>query len=202
VRETISTTEGALLGLLASAGERSGYELAKLAERGIAYLWTPSRSQIYKVLPHLVAAGFARMREVEQRGRPDKAVYEVRPEGLDALRTWLEDVEDEPAGGQVVFALKVFLCDFATPETALAQLAAYRRYLERRLDAYERLETRAADSPPGYPGHVLQHGLTRVRATLDWIDQTTAAIEADVVSSVRSGKGPRSNERGGGKPSA
>jgi DNA-binding PadR family transcriptional regulator len=168
-----------VLGLLASGGERSGYELAKLAENGAAFLWTPSRSQIYKVLPRLVAVGFARMREVEQRGRPDKALYEVTAEGLDALRTWLDEVEDEPAGGRVVFALKLFLCDLASPTTALSQLAAYRRFLERRLDSYERLEADAAASSSRYPEHVLRHGLTRVRATLEWIDATVAAIDAD-----------------------
>ena len=179
---TITTTEGAILGLLASAGgERSGYELAKLAEGSVAYLWTPSRSQIYKVLPRLVDAGFARTREVEQRGKPDKALYEVTPEGLGALRSWLEQVEDEPAAGHVVFALKVFLCDFASPEVALAQLAAYRRFLERRLKAYDEVEARV-DSPAGYPEHVLQHGLTRVRATITWIDETAAAIEAQAAA--------------------
>jgi DNA-binding PadR family transcriptional regulator len=179
VSATISTTEGAVLGLLAATGKRSGYELAKLAETGIAYLWTPSRSQIYKVLPRLAKAGFARMQEVAQKGRPDKALYEATPEGLAALRAWLEEVEDEPAGGPVVFALKVMLCDFASPETALAQLAAYKRFLERHLDAYEQMETRSAGKPRGYPQHVLQHGLTRVRATLKWIDETAAAIESE-----------------------
>ena len=172
-----------MLGLL-GAGERSGYELAKLAEEGVAYLWTPSRSQIYKVLPRLVAAGFAQMREIEQRGRPDKALYEVTPAGLEALRSWLDYVEDEPVGGRVVFALKLFLCDFASPNTALAHLFAYRRFLERRLELYERMEARVADSPPGYPEHVLRHGLTRVRATLAWIDETTAALESDVNSAA------------------
>jgi DNA-binding PadR family transcriptional regulator len=182
VSETITTTEGAVLGLLAGARDHSGYELAKLAEASLAYLWTPSRSQIYKVLPRLVAAGLARMREVEQRGRPDKALYDVSPEGLAALRTWLEDVDDEPVGGRVVFALKLFLCDFASPETALAHLSAYRRFLERRLESYQRIEARVADSPPGYAQHVLRHGLTRVRATLAWIDETTAALESKVGS--------------------
>ncbi len=169
-----------MLGLLATAGERSGYELAKLAQGGIAYLWTPSRSQIYKVLPRLVAAGFAGLRDVEQHGRPDKALYELTPEGFSALREWLEDVEDEPAGGRVVFAVKLFLCDFASPATALAHLAAYRRYLERQLEAFERLEAPAAASPRRYPRYVLEHGLARVRATLAWINETTAAIESGV----------------------
>jgi hypothetical protein len=41
------------------------------------------------------------------------------------------------------------------------------------------LEAPAAASPRRYPEYVLKHGLTRVRATLDWIDETTAAIESD-----------------------
>ena len=176
--ETITTTEGAVLGLLAG-GERSGYELAKLAEGGVAYLWTPSRSQIYKVLPRLVADGFARVREVEQRGRPDKALYKVTPEGLAALRGWLEEVEDEPASGRVVFALKLFFCDFASPAAALAHLAAYRRFLERRLAAYEQLKPKGRPFPRSFPEHVLHHGLTRVRATLAWVDEAAAALEAE-----------------------
>jgi PadR family transcriptional regulator AphA len=178
IRETITTTEGAVLGLLAE-GERSGYELAKLAEDAVVYLWTPSRSQMYKVLPRLVAAGFAGVREVEQRGRPDKAVYTITPRGVGALRAWLEEADEEPAGGRVVFALKLFFCDHASPATARAQLAAYRRYLERRLEAYEQMEPKLGTSSRSYPGHVLQHGLTRVRATLAWIDEAAEAIEAD-----------------------
>jgi DNA-binding PadR family transcriptional regulator len=174
---SLSTTEGAVLGLLAR-GERSGYELARLAETSVAYLWTPSRSQIYKVLPRLQALGFARAREIEQHGRPDKALYKATPKGLGALRAWLDEVEDEPAGGRVVFALKLFFCDFASPATALAHLAAYRAYLIRRLDAYEELEAPVGEGAWGYAEHVLGHGLVRVRATLEWIDETAAAIDA------------------------
>jgi DNA-binding PadR family transcriptional regulator len=174
---SLSTTEGAVLGLLAR-GERSGYELAKLAETSVAYLWTPSRSQIYKVLPRLEALGFAGAREIEQDGRPDKALYKATPKGLVALRGWLDEVEDEPAGGRVVFALKLFFCDFASPATALAHLAAYRAYSTRRLRAYEELEAGLGNGPGGYSEHVLRHGLVRVRATLEWIGETEAAIGA------------------------
>jgi DNA-binding PadR family transcriptional regulator len=168
----VSTTEGAVLGLLAF-GERSGYELARLASRSVAYLWTPSRSQIYKVLPRLVAAGLARARHVQQDTRPDKALYRLTADGRRALRAWLEDVEEGPSDGRVVFALKLFFCDFASPEVALAQLAGYRAFLVRRLEAYEEIEPAAG----GDPCHVLRHGLTRVHATLDWVDETAAAID-------------------------
>jgi PadR family transcriptional regulator, regulatory protein AphA len=174
----VSTTEGAVLGLLAF-GERSGYDLARLAEESVAHIWTPSRSQIYKVLPRLVAAGLAQMRPIEQERRPDKALYKLTARGRRALRDWLDEVEDEPAGGRVVFPLKLFFCDFASRKTALAQLAAYRAFLARRLDQYEQLEPDAEASQHQFTYHTLLHGLTRVRATLGWIDETIAMLKSD-----------------------
>jgi PadR family transcriptional regulator AphA len=174
----VSTTEGAVLGLLAY-GERSGYELAQIASRTVAYLWTPSRSQIYKVLPRLVAARLARARHVAQDTRPDKALYKLTPKGRRTLRAWLEEVEHQPASGRVTFALKLFFCDVASAETAVAQLAGYRTFLLRQLERYEEIEPGAEASALRYPRFVLRHGLARVRATLDWIDETAAAIEQD-----------------------
>jgi PadR family transcriptional regulator AphA len=170
--DTISTTEGAVLGLTAF-GQRSAYDLAQLAERSIAYLWTPSRSQIYKTLPRLLERGLVRAREVEQQGRPDKSLYRITPRGRTALRRWLDEVDDEPADGRVVFPLKLFFCDFASPRTAQAQLGAYRRFLERRLAQYE--ATRSDDT---WPERVRAHGIARARATLAWIDDVSGATRS------------------------
>jgi PadR family transcriptional regulator, regulatory protein AphA len=164
-----------VLGLVA-LGERSGYDLALLADNSVQHLWTPSRSQVYKTLPRLVAAGLARKREVEQKGRPDKALYRITGSGRAALRSWLDEVEEEPASGRIVFPLKLFFCEFGSAGTAQAQLRAYRRFLERRLERYEALR----DGPPrfesAYPRSVLHHGLARVRATLAWIEETEATL--------------------------
>jgi DNA-binding PadR family transcriptional regulator len=179
----IATTEGAVLGLVAF-GERSGYDLARLAAGSVAHLWTPSQSQIYKTLPRLVARGLARSRAVEQHGRPDKSLYRITAAGRRALRLWLDDVEDEPAGGRIVFPLKLFFCEFASPGTAQAQLAAYRGFLARRLERYEALREGPA-RPGGYPQLVLRHGIARVRATLAWADEAAAALEAMPQSRLR-----------------
>jgi DNA-binding PadR family transcriptional regulator len=178
----LSVTEGAVLGLLAF-GERSGYDLAQLASNSVAHLWTPSQSQIYKTLPRLVGWGLARRREVEQRGRPDKSLFRITAAGRKTLRRWLDEVEEEPARGRVVFALKLFFCDFASAGTAHAQLAAYRRYLERRLERYEALLEGPALFHSVYPGHVLEHGIARIRATLAWIEETAAALPSARVAS-------------------
>jgi DNA-binding PadR family transcriptional regulator len=177
MESSLTTTEGAVLGLVAF-GEASGYDLARLAAGSVAHIWTPSQSQIYKTLPRLAAGGLTRTREIEQRGRPDKAVYRITRKGRGALRRWLDEVEDEPASGRVVFPLKLFFCEFASPGTAQAQLAAYRRYLVRRLEHYEQVRGSALRFESVFPGHVLGHGIVRVNATLGWIEETAAALEA------------------------
>jgi PadR family transcriptional regulator, regulatory protein AphA len=176
-------TEGAVLGLIAF-GERSGYDLARLAENSVAHLWTPSQSQIYKTLPRLVAWGLARRTEIEQHGRPDKSLYKITADGRKTLRRWLDEIEEEPAAGRVVFALKLFFCEFASRGTAQAQLAAYRLFLTRRLERYEALRDGPRRFDSVYPAHVLQHGITRVRATLVWIEETAAAIESGAAAPV------------------
>jgi PadR family transcriptional regulator AphA len=177
---TLTTTEGAILGLLAF-GERSGYDLARLAETSVAHLWTPSQSQIYKTLPRLLQQGLARRRGIRQKDRPDKSLYRITAQGRKELRGWLDEVEEEPTGGRVIFPLKLFFCEFASPGTAQAQLAAYRRFLERRLQAYEALRDGPRLFASDYPRHVLEHGIARVRATLTWIDKTAATLEPAAV---------------------
>jgi DNA-binding PadR family transcriptional regulator len=179
-----TTTEGAVLGLVAF-GERSGYDLARLAMDSVAHLWTPSKSQIYKTLPRLVSWGLARRREVEQRGRPDKALYTITAEGRKTLRRWLDEVEEEPTGGRVVFALKLFFCEFASPGTGAAQLAAYRHFLTRQLERYAALRDEPRCFDGIYPQLVLEHGIKRTQATLAWIDETAARIESNAGASTR-----------------
>jgi PadR family transcriptional regulator AphA len=172
---SLSTTELTVLGLLAF-GQRSGYDLRRLAEESVGYIWTPSRSQIYKVLPRLVAAGLATAREVEQEGRPDKAVYTITPQGRRTLRTWLGEIEREPADPSTIFALKLFFCDFVAPEVALAQLDAYRTFLTGRLERYEELRKEPASQARVFPRFVLDRAIARIQATLDWADEVEGAI--------------------------
>jgi PadR family transcriptional regulator AphA len=172
---SLSTTESTVLGLLAF-GQRSGYDLLRLAEESVGYIWTPSRSQIYKVLPRLVAAGHATAREVEQERRPDKAVYTITPQGRKTLRAWLGEIEDEPANPSTIFALKLFFCDLVAPEVALAQLDAYRSFLTRRLERYEELRKQPTSQPRVFPQFVLARAIVRIRATLQWADEVEGAV--------------------------
>ena len=46
----LTTTEAAVLALLAIEGARSAYDLVKLVEQAIAHVWSPARSGLYAVL--------------------------------------------------------------------------------------------------------------------------------------------------------
>jgi Virulence activator alpha C-term len=80
--------------------------------------------------------------------------------------------------GRPRFEPRELFCEFASPGTAQAQLAAYRRFLERRLQTYEALRDGPRLFASDYPRLVLEHGIARVGATLTWIDETAAAIES------------------------
>jgi len=173
--DRLTTTEYGVLGLLAF-GESSGYDLARAATRSIDYMWAPSRSQIYKVLPRLVAAGYAESREVEQRGRPDKAVYRITPGGLAALRAWVETVEEASPG---VFAMKLFFAWTASPEAAHEQLALYRSQAERHLAEFEEMERNLSSrDDPVHSRVALRHGILRARATLEWAKEAAALLDS------------------------
>jgi len=175
VPEKLTTTEYAVLGLL-TFGDASGYDLSRLASRSVGYMWAPSRSQTYKVLPRLVGWGLAESREVEQRGRPDKAIYRITDDGVQVLRAWIEHVEEEPSGGVGVFALKLFLAGTATEDATLSQLAAYEGFLSRRLDAYEEMEANLPEGEPVHSRILLRHGIVRTRATLGWAAEARKAL--------------------------
>jgi PadR family transcriptional regulator, regulatory protein AphA len=172
----LTTTEHAVLGLLAAC-EASGYDLAGKASRSTGYLWAPSRSQIYKILPRLVTLGHATRRDVPQQGRPDKQLYRVTAEGQAALRTWVEEVEDEPEGGIAVFLLKLLFAWAAPPEAGRRQLEAYRALIARRLAEFEELERALGPDDPVHARIALRHGTARARATLAWAEEARRALE-------------------------
>jgi PadR family transcriptional regulator AphA len=173
----LDTTTLAVLGLVALQ-PGSGYDLARLAARSIGYIWTPSRSQIYKVLPRLVAQRLATTKRIRQQDRPDKALYSITPAGRRALRAWLEHVDDESVGDTNIFALKLFFCDLVPPQTAQAQLDGYRRFLEARLSRFHAMSRTPSEAENIFPQLVLRRAIVRIQATLGWVEEANKALHA------------------------
>ena len=126
-----------MLGLLA-AGERSGYDLEKLARGSVGYFWAPARSQIYAVLPRLVDAGLAERRNLVQGRGPAKQLFRITRAGRAALDRWLEEGAIGPEPDRNLLLLKVFFGERMRPERLREQIR------ERRLEA-EQLKAELAE---------------------------------------------------------
>jgi DNA-binding PadR family transcriptional regulator len=170
----VTTTEAAVLAQLAMEGERSGYDLAKLAEKSIAHVWAPARSGLYAVLPRLEKAGLAKSRVVAQQSRPDKRLYAITAAGEQALADWLTAVEPEASE---TFFLKLFVGGLTTTENLRAQVEQFRDDTQARLAVYHEIEQTNTDSGHDwYHRHLLRLGIARAKVDLEWADGVMSAL--------------------------
>ena len=123
----LTLTEYAILGLLGHLDEPiSGYDLRKVVDTSIGFIWQPSKTQLYAVLRRLVGSRLATERRVRQRRRPDKTLYAVTPAGRVRVRAWLSRDENEPDPDRSVLVLKLFFGAQADDDALLRQLVAFR----------------------------------------------------------------------------
>jgi PadR family transcriptional regulator AphA len=175
---TLSTTELSVLGLLTAFGEHSGYDLKKHAEAGVGYVWTAAKSQIYAVLPRLVAGGYATARHVEQSSRPDKQVYRITAKGEETFRAWLEEPVEERPDARSTFLLKIFFGRHMSREALVAHLERKREWATSYLAEYREIEERIRAEEPSYFGYVtLRWGIAHAEAWIRWADQILLELE-------------------------
>jgi DNA-binding PadR family transcriptional regulator len=173
-------TELAVLGLLAWAGESSGYELHKRAEGSVGFIWAPARSQLYAVLKRLEAGGLVRGRHIEQSDRPDKRLFRISKAGMATLRDWLDDVEPIEPEDRDGILLKLFFATFGDEEAAPRQLRDYRRRVEDRLATYAGIERTFEGERGAAPLQrllTLRLGIALMQATLAWAEDALGALE-------------------------
>jgi DNA-binding PadR family transcriptional regulator len=171
---TLTTTEGAVLALLATEGEHSGYELSYLAERAIGHAWSPARSGLYASLPRLAKKGLVESRTVAQSARPDKQLYRISAAGRSALTSWLAAAERDAR--DTVF-LKLFAGRLTTTAVLAAHLERFRSDVEARLAVLRELDSANTDrGHDWFHRHLLVYGIRRAELELDWADGVLRAL--------------------------
>lgn len=164
-----------MLALLALGGEGSGYELTKRVGRAIGHVWAPARSQLYALLPRLVAEGLVRVRTVRQQTRPDKQVYTLTAAGRAALDEWLAD----DAGSDAAFHLRLFVGALAPAETLARHVERFREYTANRLEEYRQLErTNTREGADRFHWFELRRAMERAEHDLAWATWVLEELEA------------------------
>lgn len=165
---TLTTTEAAVLALLAMNGERSGYDLHKMSSHAIGHVWAPARSQLYAVLPRLARNGLASRRKVAQSARPDKQLYAITSEGRAALDAWLETLEP---GSVEAFYLRLFVGGLTSNVVLIPHVEQFRRETEARLDELRAIEpTNVRAGNDFFHYFLLRLGIDRAEQSLAWAD--------------------------------
>jgi DNA-binding PadR family transcriptional regulator len=187
-QRSATRTELAVLGLLAWSGESSGYELSKLAERTVGFIWAPARSQLYAVLKRLAADGLVTGRHVEQADRPDKRIFSATDAGMATLRDWLDEVEPiEPEDRDGVL-LKLFFGAFGDPGAARRQLVDYGERVQQRLATYREIEGTfegQRETAALLRLQTLRLGIALMEASAVWVDETLGALDRTATTGKR-----------------
>ena len=159
--QQLTTTEAAVLALLAIEGEQSAYVLMKAVTQAIGHVWAPARSGLFAALPRLAKQGLAASRSVS-----GKQVYRISREGRAALDAWLETVEP---GARDTFFLKLFVGGLTTPDVLLRHLEQFAADTEERLDEYHAIEqTNSNRGHDWFHRHLLRHAIQRAEQELAW----------------------------------
>ncbi len=173
--KTLTSTEAAVLALLAIEGERSGYDLLKLVRKSIGQIWAPAKSQLYAVLPRLVRDGLATERAVKGQGKPDKQLYTINRDGRTALQAWLDSPEDS---SKEAFFLRLFVGGLADPDALLEHVARFREGVDAQLAALRALEpTNTGTGHDAYHRLLLELGLEQYELEARWADRVARRLK-------------------------
>jgi len=159
--DELTPTSYLVLGLLAREGRSTPYDLKRHVAATLGNVWTFPHTLLYSEPARLVALGMA-TEERETTGRR-RRLFDVTPDGLAAMRRWLEQPSQEPAQLRDLGLLQLFFADLGPPEVRL-QIAAQQLSLHRaRLSAFEA----DGDTDPG-------NGVARagIRSLERWREET------------------------------
>jgi PadR family transcriptional regulator AphA len=169
----LTTTEAAVLALLAIEGERSAYDLVTAVERSIGHIWSPAQSGLYALLPRLVRDGLASSRS-GRGSRGARPVYRIAPAGKAALDAWLEEVEP---GATDAFFLKLFVGGLTSPDATLGLVEQFQVDVEARLERLREIaKTNSNRGHDWYHRHLIVYGIERSEFELAWADRVARAL--------------------------
>ena len=134
----LTPTSYVVLGLVASRGPSTPYELKTAVAGSIGYFWSFPHAQLYSEPPRLAEAGLL-VEERESGGRRRRR-FSVTPEGLNALRSWLGEPTADSAELRDPGLLKLFFSDLGTSADVAGLAAEQEGVHQRRLSAYRELD--------------------------------------------------------------
>ena len=161
----MNATAGSLLGFLHER-PMSGWDLFTTAQVLIGDFWTVTRSQVYRELAAMEAAGLV---AAGPPGPRERRPYEITDAGRAAFDEWLR----RPPGSEQIRYPLLLTIAFGRhlPPGHLAEFVAEHRTLhEQRLEGYRALRADAGENFDAFAAATLDFGIRYESAVLDWFE--------------------------------
>lgn len=134
-----------ILGMLATCGPSTPYEMKKLIDGSIGYFWDFPRAQLYVDPERLLRRGLlAEQREETGRRR---RMYRITAEGEAELRRWLHESATQEVELRDAGLLKLYFGSLLSADDVVALALRERDLHRRRLDAYESIRRELENAP-------------------------------------------------------
>lgn len=158
----------------------SGYDLGQAIRASIGFFWNESYGQIYPNLKRLAVAGLVTAKTERQKGKPDRQVYTITPQGRAHLKDWLA-VEPQPEVPRNELLLKLFFGVQAGPQTVIGYVEGMAQREQAYLEKFKQIEReltaqmdRYRDAP--YWQMAARFGQLELEAHLRWAEETLKAL--------------------------
>ena len=161
-----------ILGLLTEQ-PMSGYDIKKRVQAALGAVTNASYGTLYPALHKLLEEGAVEVREVPQKTRPMKKVYQITGTGHQEILDWLAQPLDE-GQTQREFLIKVYLAAKLAPEQLNALVTAQRMQKEATCRALRADQAAADDLSQVW---MIDYALSLCQAEIDWLEQIEHQID-------------------------
>ena len=167
----MNATAASLLGFLHER-PMSGWDLVATAQTLIGDFWSITRSQVYRELAAMEAAGLV---VAGPAGARDRRPYELTDAGRAAFGEWLQR---RPGPEQIRYPLLLTIAfgRHLPPGRLAAFVADHREVHEQRLERYRVLRSGSGGSLDAYAVATLDFGIRYEAAVLEWFENLPPEI--------------------------
>ncbi|MBL8133094.1 MAG: PadR family transcriptional regulator [Anaerolineae bacterium] len=110
---------------------RTGYELSKVCEHVLSNFWTADQRQVYHALDKMEGDGWISAEVIIQESAPNKKVYSITTQGMEALERWLTTWQPPQPVRREALA-QIFFGGLVPPDALGDLMAGWRESLEAR----------------------------------------------------------------------
>lgn len=175
-QSTLAPTGWALLGMLSSGEEMSGYDIKKWTNWVLRFFYqSPAYSQIYSELKKMEELGFVTSRVDNDGGARSRRLYRITPEGQAAIEGWTREESYDPPVLKHSALLRVTLGHLTDPDRLRSLLQDHVAFCDR-MQREAGLEARFTEDQPAW---------AYARVALRWAERYYASEREQALNLIK-----------------